>query len=132
MDQRGSGKSTPTACLEDNNTWALVDDIEKVRSLVARAHDEPTCRLDCLMGLVNNSVSIGVPSLVHFRTRKINCVTHVACDLGRLPREGAHTTSRGSHFRGRFIVRLRCCSALLGPPSGWQNGVAGTVSSASS
>ncbi|KAF9159932.1 hypothetical protein DFQ26_006032 [Actinomortierella ambigua] len=30
-DQRGAGKSTPTAELEDNNTWALVDDIEKLR-----------------------------------------------------------------------------------------------------
>lgn len=31
LDQRGAGKSTPTACLEDNTTWALVDDIEKLR-----------------------------------------------------------------------------------------------------
>lgn len=31
MDQRGSGKSKPSACLEDNNTWALVEDIEKLR-----------------------------------------------------------------------------------------------------
>ncbi|KAF9895555.1 hypothetical protein BX616_009409, partial [Lobosporangium transversale] len=28
---RGAGKSTPTASLEDNTTWALVDDIEKLR-----------------------------------------------------------------------------------------------------
>lgn len=31
FDQRGCGKSTPTAFLEDNNTWALVDDMERVR-----------------------------------------------------------------------------------------------------
>jgi len=31
FDQRGSGKSTPTACLEDNTTWDLVKDIEKLR-----------------------------------------------------------------------------------------------------
>lgn len=31
MDQRGSGKSTPHASLEDNTTWHLVSDIEKVR-----------------------------------------------------------------------------------------------------
>src|SRR5690554_3943707 len=31
LDQRGAGKSSPTACLEDNNTWALVADIEKLR-----------------------------------------------------------------------------------------------------
>ncbi|THV07330.1 proline iminopeptidase [Dendrothele bispora CBS 962.96] len=31
MDQRGSGKSTPPACLEDNTTWDLVKDIEKLR-----------------------------------------------------------------------------------------------------
>ncbi|KAJ7533974.1 hypothetical protein O6H91_13G073800 [Diphasiastrum complanatum] len=31
FDQRGAGKSTPHACLEDNTTWHLVDDIEKVR-----------------------------------------------------------------------------------------------------
>lgn len=31
FDQRGSGKSTPSSELEDNNTWALVEDIEKIR-----------------------------------------------------------------------------------------------------
>lgn len=32
FDQRGSGKSTPHACLEDNTTWDLVADIEKLRA----------------------------------------------------------------------------------------------------
>ena len=31
FDQRGSGKSTPHASLEDNTTWHLVSDIEKLR-----------------------------------------------------------------------------------------------------
>ncbi|CAD5189692.1 unnamed protein product [Musa acuminata subsp. malaccensis] len=31
FDQRGAGKSTPHACLEENTTWDLVDDIEKLR-----------------------------------------------------------------------------------------------------
>jgi len=31
LDQRGSGKSLPAASLEDNTTWHLVDDIEKLR-----------------------------------------------------------------------------------------------------
>ncbi|XP_078437208.1 proline iminopeptidase [Wolffia australiana] len=31
FDQRGSGKSTPHACLEENTTWDLVEDIEKLR-----------------------------------------------------------------------------------------------------
>ena len=31
FDQRGCGKSTPNAELEDNTTWALVDDMEKLR-----------------------------------------------------------------------------------------------------
>jgi proline iminopeptidase len=31
FDQRGCGKSTPHASLEDNTTWRLVEDIEKVR-----------------------------------------------------------------------------------------------------
>lgn len=31
FDQRGAGKSTPHACLEDNTTWALVSDMEKIR-----------------------------------------------------------------------------------------------------
>ncbi|KAF7312386.1 Proline iminopeptidase [Mycena indigotica] len=30
-DQRGSGKSTPTASLEENTTWDLVKDIERLR-----------------------------------------------------------------------------------------------------
>lgn len=32
FDQRGSGRSTPHACLEDNTTWHLVEDIEKLRN----------------------------------------------------------------------------------------------------
>lgn len=31
FDQRGSGKSTPHASLEENTTWDLVDDMEKLR-----------------------------------------------------------------------------------------------------
>ena len=31
FSQRGCGKSTPLSELEDNNTWALVQDIEKIR-----------------------------------------------------------------------------------------------------
>ncbi|CAN6450151.1 unnamed protein product [Victoria cruziana] len=31
FDQRGAGKSTPHACLDDNTTWDLVSDIEKLR-----------------------------------------------------------------------------------------------------
>jgi proline iminopeptidase len=31
FDQRGCGRSTPHACLEDNTTWQLVDDIERLR-----------------------------------------------------------------------------------------------------
>lgn len=31
FDQRGSGKSTPHACLEENTTWHLVSDIEQLR-----------------------------------------------------------------------------------------------------
>ncbi|CAK5268491.1 unnamed protein product, partial [Mycena citricolor] len=31
LDQRGSGKSTPAASLEENTTWDLVKDIEKLR-----------------------------------------------------------------------------------------------------
>lgn len=32
FDQRGCGKSTPHADLEDNTTWELVNDIEKIRA----------------------------------------------------------------------------------------------------
>ncbi|GAB9469971.1 Prolyl aminopeptidase [Globisporangium polare] len=31
VDQRGSGRSTPHACLEENTTWHLVEDMEKLR-----------------------------------------------------------------------------------------------------
>ncbi|OXA64072.1 Proline iminopeptidase [Folsomia candida] len=31
FDQRGAGKSTPAHCLEENDTWSLVEDIEKLR-----------------------------------------------------------------------------------------------------
>ena len=31
FDQRGCGRSTPHASLEDNTTWHLVDDIERLR-----------------------------------------------------------------------------------------------------
>ena len=36
FDQRGCGKSTPYASLENNTTWDLVDDIEKLRTQVAK------------------------------------------------------------------------------------------------
>jgi proline iminopeptidase len=32
FDQRGAGKSTPHASLEENTTWTLVEDIEKLRT----------------------------------------------------------------------------------------------------
>jgi proline iminopeptidase len=31
FDQRGCGKSRPNASLDDNNTWALIEDIERLR-----------------------------------------------------------------------------------------------------
>lgn len=31
FDQRGAGQSTPHACLEENTTWHLVSDIERLR-----------------------------------------------------------------------------------------------------
>ncbi|KAJ8072406.1 hypothetical protein PM082_015965 [Marasmius tenuissimus] len=31
LDQRGAGKSNPSSCLEENTTWDLVKDIEKLR-----------------------------------------------------------------------------------------------------
>ncbi|MBS9775319.1 prolyl aminopeptidase [Candidatus Gracilibacteria bacterium] len=34
FDQRGCGKSTPHACLEENTTWDLIDDMEKIRELL--------------------------------------------------------------------------------------------------
>ena len=34
FDQRGAGQSTPHACLEDNTTWHLVDDIEHIRKFL--------------------------------------------------------------------------------------------------
>ncbi|KAF8808745.1 proline iminopeptidase [Phlegmacium glaucopus] len=34
FDQRGAGQSTPTASLEENTTWDLVKDIEKLRELL--------------------------------------------------------------------------------------------------
>ncbi len=34
IDQRGCGKSTPHASLENNTTWNLIEDIEKVRKLL--------------------------------------------------------------------------------------------------
>ncbi len=34
FDQRGAGKSKPHAALEDNTTWHLVEDIEKLRNYV--------------------------------------------------------------------------------------------------
>lgn len=34
FDQRGAGKSTPHACLEENTTWHLVEDIERIREHV--------------------------------------------------------------------------------------------------
>jgi proline iminopeptidase len=38
FDQRGSGKSTPHASLEDNTTWHLVEDIERLREHLGIRH----------------------------------------------------------------------------------------------
>src|SRR3989304_4230913 len=38
FDQRGSGKSLPFASLRENTTWDLVDDIEKIRTLLGIEH----------------------------------------------------------------------------------------------
>jgi len=32
FDQRGCGQSQPNACLEDNTTWDLIEDMEKIRT----------------------------------------------------------------------------------------------------
>ncbi|RDD45813.1 Proline iminopeptidase [Trichoplax sp. H2] len=40
MDQRGNGKSTPFAELQDNNTWTLVEDIETLREHLAEEYPE--------------------------------------------------------------------------------------------
>ncbi|WP_298013644.1 prolyl aminopeptidase [uncultured Castellaniella sp.] len=37
FDQRGCGRSTPSACLEHNTTWDLVADIERLRTEVLKA-----------------------------------------------------------------------------------------------
>lgn len=34
FDQRGAGKSTPFACTEENTTWELIEDIEKIRKML--------------------------------------------------------------------------------------------------
>lgn len=34
FDQRASGRSTPYACLEHNDTWALVEDLERLREFL--------------------------------------------------------------------------------------------------
>lgn len=34
FDQRGCGRSTPFACLEENTTWDLVSDMEKIRGIL--------------------------------------------------------------------------------------------------
>ena len=34
IDQRGCGRSRPYACVEDNTTWDLVADIERVREML--------------------------------------------------------------------------------------------------
>jgi len=34
FDQRGCGKSTPHACLEENTTWDLIDDMETIRNML--------------------------------------------------------------------------------------------------
>ncbi|KAK0558202.1 hypothetical protein OC844_005340 [Tilletia horrida] len=40
FDQRGSGRSTPSASLEKNDTWSLVNDIEQLRVHVAGAPEK--------------------------------------------------------------------------------------------
>ena len=46
FDQRGCGKSTPYACLEENTTWDLVNDIEKIREHLKIKKDRKSTRLN--------------------------------------------------------------------------------------
>ena len=47
FDQRGSGKSTPHASLEENTTWHLVSDIERLREhLRDETHEEAGLGVD--------------------------------------------------------------------------------------
>src|SRR5438045_6567041 len=47
FDQRGSGKSTPHASLEDNTTWHLVEDIEKLRAHLRIRSEERRVGKEC-------------------------------------------------------------------------------------
>ena len=38
FDQRGCGRSTPAASLENNTTWHLVDDMERLRTMLGLEH----------------------------------------------------------------------------------------------
>ncbi|CAD6887707.1 unnamed protein product [Tilletia controversa] len=40
FDQRGAGRSTPSASLEKNTTWSLIEDIEQLRVYVAGAPEK--------------------------------------------------------------------------------------------
>ena len=41
FDQRGCGKSRPNASLEDNTTWTLIEDIERLRAYPALGYQAP-------------------------------------------------------------------------------------------
>jgi proline iminopeptidase len=88
FDQRGAGKSTPQGCLDENTTWHLVEDIEKIRlnlcvdkwiifggswgSTLALAYAE-THPLNCA-GLILNGIFL-------CRKREIDWFYQSGCDL---------------------------------------------------
>ena len=60
FDQRGAGKSTPYASLEENTTWDLVSDMEAIRNHLAISrwmlladHGDPPCPWPTLQGTRN-------------------------------------------------------------------------------
>ncbi len=65
FDQRGAGKSTPHACLEQNTTWDLVNDGEAIRSRLEIA------RWHVFGGSWGSTLAIAYASLHPDRTRSL-------------------------------------------------------------
>ncbi|MCO5558144.1 hypothetical protein L7F22_011721 [Adiantum nelumboides] len=67
FDQRGCGKSTPCGCLEENTTWDLVEDLEKLRKHLR----EPSSKT---INALEETKETKTDSAYSFSNQKLACV----------------------------------------------------------
>ena len=122
FDQRGCGKSTPHASLDENNTWRLIEDMEKIRSELGITSWQVPCALDPPVPAIDwmqlTDGSIGVWRLLGLDTLTSLC-RDTSVKSGQLSFEGhLYAQKAGAEvvLPGRGSASPTVIHAVLGLP----------------